>query len=147
MPEGRDATLRDPDRLQKWPCVTLTRFNKAKCRVLHPGRGNPRYQYRLRGEGMESSPAKKGLGVLGDEKLDMSWQCAAQQANRALGSIPSSVGSRVREGILPLCPSQGRTPGSPASSSGALSTGQTGSCWSGARGGSSNDSRAGTPLL
>jgi len=31
------------------------------------------------------------------------------------------------------------------SSSGALSTGQTWSCWSGARGGPSNDPRAGTP--
>jgi len=37
--------------------------------------------------------------------------------------------------------------GSPASSSGALSTGQTWSCGSGARGGPSNDPRAGTPLM
>jgi len=28
---------------------------------------------------------------------------AAQQANRTLGCIPSSVGGRSREGILPLC--------------------------------------------
>jgi len=53
----------------------------------------------------------------------------------------------VREGILPLCPTLLRPPGSPASSSGALSTGQTCSCGSGARGGPSNDPRAGTPLL
>jgi len=33
------------------------------------------------------------------------------------------------------------------SSSGALSTGQSWSCWSGARRGPSNDLRAGTPLL
>jgi len=69
------------------------------------GRGNPQYQYRLGDEGMESSPAKKDLGVLGDEKLDMSRQCAlaVQQTNHTLGCIPSSMGSRAREGILCLC--------------------------------------------
>ena len=46
-----------------------------------------------------------------------------------------------------LCPALLRPPGSPAPSSGALSTGQTWSCWSGAGGGHKNDPRAGTPLL
>jgi len=41
--------------------------------------------------------------VLVDGKLDMTHQCVltAQKANRALGCIPSSVGSRAREGTLP----------------------------------------------
>ncbi|GAB0206073.1 hypothetical protein GRJ2_003072900 [Grus japonensis] len=73
--EGRDAIQRDLDRLE-----------------------------RLGGEWIESSPEEKDLGVLVDEKLNMSQQCAlaAQKANRVLGCIPSSMTSRSREVILPL---------------------------------------------
>ncbi|PKU45312.1 rna-directed dna polymerase from mobile element jockey-like [Limosa lapponica baueri] len=38
--KGWDTIQKDLNRLEKWVCVNLMRFNKAKFRVLHMSQGN-----------------------------------------------------------------------------------------------------------
>lgn len=66
---------------------------------------NHTHQYGSEADLLERSSAGKNLGVLVDNRLAMSQQCAlmAKKDNGILGYIKKSVASRSREVILPLC--------------------------------------------
>ena len=59
------------------------------------------YQYRLEDDLLERSSAERDLGVLMDNRLAMSQQCAlvAKKANGILGYIKMSVASRSKEQV------------------------------------------------
>ncbi|GAB0183240.1 mitochondrial enolase superfamily member 1 [Grus japonensis] len=81
------------------------KFNMGKRRFLHLGKNSPKHQYRLALDLLGSSAAEKDLGVLVDNKVCTSQQCAlvAKKVDVMLGCIKKSVASRSREVILLLC--------------------------------------------
>jgi len=70
--EGRKALQRDLDRLGRRAEVGHIRLNKAKCQVLHLGHNSPMQCYRVEEEWLESCSAEKDLGVLVNNRLNMS---------------------------------------------------------------------------
>ncbi|KAK4824361.1 LOW QUALITY PROTEIN: hypothetical protein QYF61_014021 [Mycteria americana] len=90
---------KDLDRPEEWANKNLMKFNKDKCKVFHLGKHNPGGQHRLGSTQLGSSSVERDLGVLVDNKLNMSEQCAAaaKQANRMLGCINKGITSRDKE--------------------------------------------------
>ncbi|KAK4829231.1 hypothetical protein QYF61_002496 [Mycteria americana] len=101
--EGRATLQEDLDRLEEWANNNLMKFNKDKRKVLHLGKHNPGVQHTLGSTQLGSSSVERDLGVLVDNKLDMSEQCAAaaKKANRMLGCINKGITSRDKEVIIP----------------------------------------------
>lgn len=62
--EGKDTIQSYWDTLENWTHVNLVRFRKIKFKMLQLGQG----YLRLEEELLESSRAKKDLGILVDEK-------------------------------------------------------------------------------
>ncbi|GAB0205790.1 mitochondrial enolase superfamily member 1 [Grus japonensis] len=103
-PEGCAAIQQDLDRLENWAKRNRVKFKEGKCGVLHLGKNNPRHQYRLGVDLLGSKTMEKDLGVLVDNRLSMSQQCAlvAMKASGILGCIKKSVASKSREVISSL---------------------------------------------
>lgn len=60
--QGRDAILRDLDRLEGWAGANLMTFNKEKHKALCVGHGNPRHTCGLGGEVMKAALWRRTWG-------------------------------------------------------------------------------------
>jgi len=81
------------------------KFKKSKCWILHLGRGDPGYKYRLGNERMENCSAERDLGILVDSKLNMRQQCAlaAKRANCTLECTKHGAAIWAMGGVVLLC--------------------------------------------
>jgi len=92
-PDSCAAIQGDLNRLKTWADRNL-----LHCKVLHPGRNNPMYQYMLGANCLKGSFTEKDPRIPVDSTLNMSQQCAlaANKANGTLGGIRQSIASRSR---------------------------------------------------
>ena len=92
------------DRLCRWADKWKMAFNASKCKVIHYGKKNIRFQYKLNGNVIESVCEEKDLGVWMEDDLKPTKQCrmAAQSANWALGQLTRAFHFRKASCLVPL---------------------------------------------
>ena len=88
-PEDRQAFQEMLDKLETWSQEWQLLFNRGKCKVMHFGKHNPKQVYMMGGQQLQASHQEKDLGVLVDESLKPSAQCAraSAKANQVLGQL------------------------------------------------------------
>ena len=94
----------DIDRLVEWAREWAMVFNASKCKVMHLGRNNPKYQYTMNGVEISEAHEEKDLGLWTDSSMKPGLQseCAAKNANQTLGLISRSFHYRTKSMLVPL---------------------------------------------
>ena len=87
--EDSYTLLQDLKTLEEWSKKWLLQFNSSKCKILHFGQNNPKYQYSLNGRPLEISTLEKDLGVNVSDSFKFSTHITkiAAKANGILGRI------------------------------------------------------------
>jgi hypothetical protein len=80
------------------------KFNTDKCVVMHIGRSNNQFEYKLGDNALKKSGKERDLGVIVDNNLKFSEQCnvAVKNANSTLGLIRRNIKNRNKNIIVKL---------------------------------------------
>ena len=93
---GENLVQSDLAKLEQWSKIWQLPFNAKKCKVMHFGYNNPKREYTLNGQVLESTEAEKDLGVMVDDKLKFHIHTAfaVKKANQMLGVIKRTYVTR-----------------------------------------------------
>ena len=92
------------NNLYEWSVKWGMKFNVSKCKIIHMGKNNPRYEYHIGGEKLQSDTKEKDIGVLINDNLKPSMQCqkAANTAMAVLNQILRAFTYRDRTTYINL---------------------------------------------
>lgn len=82
----------DLNKLLEWSDEWSIKFNEEKCKVMHIGKSNPQFEYKMNGHILQETEIERDLGVIISK--DLEWDhhiiSATNKANRKLGMIKHS---------------------------------------------------------
>ena len=92
------------DNLTGWAKKWGMEFNISKCKVMHLGKNNARYEYNMEGQKLSTTDCEKDVGVKVSNNLKTTEQCraASVKANLVLTQISKSFHFRDRHVFLKL---------------------------------------------
>ena len=88
-PQDAEQLQEDLDRLVSWSNIWQLPFNIEKCKVMHIGNTNPKFEYSMASQKLEVTSQEKDLGVIVDNSLSFHAHTDAvvARAYRTLGII------------------------------------------------------------
>jgi len=100
----RNILQNDLDTLGEWATHNQMPFNIGKCKIMHIGKRNAKFEYFLMGCKIASTTEEKDLGVYFSESFKPNLNCdrASKAANKIIGMIARNISNRDSEGMLIL---------------------------------------------
>jgi len=100
----RDVIQQDLHSLVEWSDKWQMTFNTEKCKVMHLGKQNKRFDYYMNNQKLGVVNEEKDLGVLITDDLKPSSQCrqAYGKASRVLGMISRTISYKTPTVLLKL---------------------------------------------
>ena len=102
--EERIGLQKDLDRLGDWSVRNKMPFNVSKCKVMHIGKKNIKYKYKIMSQELLETTEEKDLGVFFTDTYKSSTNCnkVSKKANKTIGLIRRYITNKGAEGMLIL---------------------------------------------